>query len=104
MSGLGDALWRLAVSMTTVGFAATVSPGKSASAGKVLVVIILPAILISFVQRQLALSFQQSFAAKRLTEGSAARARADVRISARYIACCRRFNTGRGSRRQREER
>ena len=78
--------------------------GQVGERGQGLVVIILPAILISFVQRQLALSFQQSFAAKRLTEGSAARARADVRISARYIACCRRFNTGRGSRRQREER
>ena len=99
--GLGDALWLLAVSMTTVGFGDRLAESAS---GKVLVVIgavegiILSAILISFVHSQLALSFQQAFAAKCL-EKDRLRERETV-ASARYIACCWRFS--KESRRQRE--
>ena len=85
--GPDDAVWLLIVAMTTLGYGDRV---PHSTAGQVLTIlavaqgVILSAILISFVHSQLALSYQQAFAAK-ILEKDRLRERETV-ASARYIS------------------
>ena len=66
---LGDAVWLVLISMTTVGFGEVVphtAAGKAFAAAATIIGMLLTAIVISVVHSQLALTYQQAYALKAL--------------------------------------
>ena len=91
---LGDAVWLVLISMTTVGFGEVVphtAAGKAFAAAATIIGMLLTAIVISVVHSQLALTYQQAYALKALQRDVLLKK--EVTTAQRYIVTSWRFYT-----------